>query len=427
VTAPQEPARASPESAHVETIGVALSGGGVRAALFSAGALAEICRYAAARESRLLVSTVSGSSLLALEIAWSDAKSDLEALKQVEERITAYAYWGRRRWWVLLGIVVVGGFVGYSLWEHRHYSFPATVLGSIPFVAGAVLLVAGFFRTQGVWYRTSWLPIRWRVQGTSIYTAQASEFSRQPGRLLSLDDFVFNVTSMTRGVRESFGYNAKSMAGPVRLFAEASAAFPGVFLPRPLPGEEGLFADGGIHDNTGVSYFSDLQSPPQVVIAVDAGVSSPAPTGVPYAFLSRVLSNSTKVLTWMVGSVIAVTVVGAALGAGWISVVAFLVVIAMVVVWVLTLPMSFLAGLWNDAQWFGRGWPITLRVASDLHLAKFQSEQESAGGVLQVVRLGDASVSSRAKTQLWRHKVEVAHELVAEGQQRARAVLDGLR
>jgi len=257
------------------TLGVALSGGGVRAALFSVGALEAVCEYAEQHDKRLVVSTVSGSALLALELAWCDAPTDQDALRLVQERIARYAYWPRRRWWLVASGVVVLSVLAYALLQYRHQSAAGRTLSAEPLVAMAAIMMLALFRTQGIWYRP--LRLTWRRRRPNLYTATPRDFPMINERKLSLNAFVFNATSLAEGTYASFDHAALSATAAVHEYAEASAAFPGVFLPRGLPGASGLYADGGIYDNTGLTYFENHSPSPQHVIAIEAGIAEELP------------------------------------------------------------------------------------------------------------------------------------------------------
>ena len=67
-------------------------------------------------------------------------------------------------------------------------------------------------------------------------------------------------------------------------------------FPGRVPGSEELFADGGIYDNTGVTYFDRLAQRPQYVIAIDAAISSAPPKRLPYALLTALASRTPRAL-----------------------------------------------------------------------------------------------------------------------------------
>lgn len=374
----------------------------------------------------MVISTVSGSALLALELAWSKAATDEEALLQVTKRITKYAYWPRRRWWVIGGSAMFTGVLAYTLWEYRAYSAAATILWSVPIATVAMMALLGLFRTQGIWYRDRAFPINWRHRSPTIYTATPGDFPSTEGRRLTLASFVFNATSLTHGTCVSFDGQALPANGAVREFAEASAAFPGAFLPRRLPERAELFADGGIYDNTGVTYFRGTSTSPKNVIAVDAGVSSPAPKRLPYSFLTALTTKIPGVLATLAGAGAAGAFIGGFLQVGWLPMALFWGLIITVLGLLVLAPLAVLEGAWSDIRWLGRGWPTTLRAASNLHLCNFETAHAARGGRLVVVGLDDAVVALRAKTQLWTLPGDVAEQIVSEGYDRMTERLDEL-
>lgn len=414
-----------------DTVGVALSGGGIRAALFCAGALEAVLEHASAHKKCLRLSTVSGSALLALEWVWSNATTDDAALREVRARIKEYAYWPRRRSWAVASVLALLGAVTYALWSYRRLSASATALWvEVVLALGAAVLLAAF-RTQGIWYRKGLIPVSWRNKQPNIYrnkqpniyTAKPEHFRRACTRMLTLENVVFNATSLTTGDYASFDGAKLPADGAVREFAEASAAFPGAFLPRPLPGRGGLFADGGIYDNTGVTYFRRIDRCPRHVVVVDAGISSAPPKRLPYALLTVLASRTPKALGIITAVLVAGSVLGVLTHVGWLPQVLFWVFLLAILLTLLAVPLAALEGAWSDVRWLGRGWPTTLRVASDLHVTAFKNEHEAHGGLVTIVRLADALPTARTKTQLWKVPPGEADALILAGYEHTQAKL----
>ncbi|MCL2612363.1 MAG: hypothetical protein FWD95_03925 [Nocardioidaceae bacterium] len=116
-------------------------------------------------------------------------------------------------------------------------------------------------------------------------------------------------------------------------------------------------------------------------------------------------------------------VLGALLHLSWVpTVLAGSLVLAVLLMMVLV-PVAAASGALSDIRWLVRGWPTTLRVATELRLANFKSDHESRGGRLTVVRLGDGPVASRTKTQLWKLPDEVARALIRDGHDQTAAKL----
>ncbi|GAA4091222.1 hypothetical protein GCM10023066_28500 [Nocardioides kongjuensis] len=404
------------------TIGVALSGGGVRAALFCAGALRAIVRHAEFKDKQLAVSGVSGSALLAFETAWSSASTDEEALEEAIERIVKYGYWLGRRWWAIAVVVLLSVSIAFPILQGSGSSTAGLLIaiGIAAVIAG--LLAIGLFRTQGIFYRAR--PVAWHP--LPIYSARPSQFGRAPARRLTLDHVVLNATSLNDGSYVSFDRRTFPTDIPVSRLAEASAAFPGVFLPRRLPGRVETLADGGVHDNTGLTYFRRAERRPELVLAIDAGVSSQPPTGTPYSLVLAILRRAPSAIWILMGSVIGSAVVSALLKAPWLSaLIATFALVAFVATIIIVIPIAIVRGFWTDLRWLGRGWPITVRVASDLHREVFTLEHAARGGAVLSVKLESGPEPVRAKTQLWRLKESVARQLVGEGQRRTEELLRG--
>ena len=409
------------------TLGVALSGGGVRAALLGAGALRAARDYAADHDKRILVSTVSGSALLALELAWSHAPNDEAALQDVAARITKHAYWLRRRWWVVASLVLLSAALVYAMWSYRQFSASATSLWAAPILLAVAMMLLALFRTQGLWYRSRRFPIALPHPNPNIYSAMPGDFPKNRERMLTLNNFVFNTTSLTDGRCVSFEGSSLPESGAVREFAEASAAFPGAFLPRALPEVEGLYADGGIYDNTGITYFHRLPRCPKHVVAVDAGVGSTPPAQLPYTSLNSLISRVPRLFGAAITLLLCGSIVAALVGPAWLPDVLFWLFLAAVLLISVVVPFAAFEGAWNDVRWFGRGWPTTLRVTSDLHLERFQTAQEARGGSLSVVTLSGLSEGARAKTQLWKLPDAIASDLLEAGYECTRSALQELR
>ncbi|HEY0889451.1 MAG TPA: patatin-like phospholipase family protein [Nocardioides sp.] len=406
------------------TLGVALSGGGVRAALFSVGALDAVCEYAERQGKRLIVSTVSGSALLALELAWCDAPTDRDALRLVQERVARYAYWPRRRWWLIAsGVVVISALV-YALLQYRHQSAAGRTLSAQPLVAMAAIMMLALFRTQGIWYRPFGLTRRRRRP--NLYTAMPRDFPMFVERKLSLNAFVFNATSLAEGTYASFDHTSFSATAAVREYAEASAAFPGVFLPRGLPGASGLYADGGIYDNTGLTYFENQSPSPQHVIAIEAGIAEEHPPTRPYERLAGLTRRTPRLLGIAAVVTFGGSVLGALLHLSWVQTALAGALVVAVLLMMVLVPVVAATGALSDIRWLVRGWPTTLRVATELRLANFKSRHESRGGRLTVVRLGDGPIAFQAKTQLWKLPDEVAWALIRDGRDQTAAKLETL-
>lgn len=396
----------------VTVIGVAASGGGVRAALFSAGALFAVTECASAQGKRVEVSAVSGSALLALEVAWSEAQTDDQALKEAVTRIVGHGYWVRTRWWIAFGLGMIGLGVGWGLWAS---SDPSSVTKT-PWVAfgliGALILFVILFRTQGILYRKSPIRRKGKVKRT-IYTATVNDFPDLASRRLLLKAFVFNATSLTDGKVASFSGSEIPCNEPVSKFAEASAAFPGVFLARRLPGiGESLFADGGIADNTGTTYFRRCELlAPQTIIAVDASVAPPAPGSIPYARLHRAMEWLPKRLVACLVAVLGIGVIGGLVATAWITTVAVATYFFAMVGVLLFCMGLFWVGVISEFRWFGRGWPITLRSASLQHLINAEACQKEFGGEFKTISLDGVM----AKTQLKPLELERAIEILQKG------------
>ncbi|MFD1251052.1 hypothetical protein ACFQ3F_24890 [Nocardioides ginsengisoli] len=205
------------------TIGVALSGGGVRAALFCAGALRAIVRHAEFKDKQLAVSGVSGSALLAFETAWSSSPTDEEALEEAIERIVKYGYWLGRRWWAVAVAVLISVSIAFPIVQDSGSSAMGLLITIGITAAIAVLLAIGLFRTQGIFYRAR--PVSWHP--LPIYAARPSQFGRAPARRLTLDHVVLNATSLNDGSYVSFDRMTFPTDVPVSRLAEASAAFLG--------------------------------------------------------------------------------------------------------------------------------------------------------------------------------------------------------
>ncbi|GAA3661723.1 hypothetical protein GCM10022237_22010 [Nocardioides ginsengisoli] len=124
------------------------------------------------------------------------------------------------------------------------------------------------------------------------------------------------------------------------------------------------------------------------------------------------------------GSVIGGAVVSAIVKAAWLSaLIATFALVAWVATIIIVIPIAIVRGFWTDLRWLGRGWPITVRVASDLHREVFTLEHAARGGAVLSVKLEGGPEPVRAKTQLWRLKESVARQLVDEGQRRTEELL----
>lgn len=404
-------------------IGVAASGGGVRAALFTAGALFAVSEYANANDRRVVVSTVSGSSLLALEVAHSPHETDAEALRQVVSRVVRYGYWPGKRLWVLFSVLATTGSVVGASWFNRDSSAAETTLWAAYWVTLVAVLIAALFRSQGIWYRRAkGLSRQPRLgRSSSIYRAMPDRFPAPERRRLLLDSMVFNATSLTEGSCHFFQGSGLPANVPVRAFAEASAAFPGVFMASKLPNHgDHLFADGGVVDNTGTLFFTRSQCPPHTVIALDAGLGVVPPPRHPYRWLNSLLNRVPRALFALTALLLASAVAATLTHAAWLVTASGLFIGGSLTVVALALPVAFVDGAVSDLRWLGRGWPITLRAASEERLVNAAAVQRDRGGVLTVVRLRNAA---RAKTQLWPLDRAVAFQVLREGYREASAAL----
>lgn len=389
-------------------IGVAGSGGGIRAALLTAGALVAVNEHAAEHNKSVVLSTVSGSSLLALELAWSRANTDDVALQEAIGRIARFGYWPRKRFWVIILLPTILIAIAFALWNYSEYSAPATAICASFSAAAALVVVAALFRNQGIWYRGAG---KHRGVPGSLYSASPGDFVDDTKRRLRLDTIVFTATSLSTGQAVYFEGRDLPPKSAVRKFAEASAAFPGAVMASRLPGRgEELFADGGISDNTGLYYFEQLTTLPSHVIAVDAGVAAIPPSRQPYVKLNLVLNWLLKPL--LIGLLMALTgsIAGLLIGEEWIATTLMVMFICVVLALGLAIPVLFLEGAVTDIRWLGRGWPITLRTASDLRLRVAESRLSESGGRLSVITMPDAI---EAKTQLSRLPAKLAAEIVS--------------
>jgi len=392
------------------TVGVALSGGGVRAALFSAGALFAACEYAHRNGKRLLLSCVSGSSLLAHELAWSGADTDDEALRQVTGRIARKAYWLSRWLWALFLVLMV--ILVVTLGKHTGHGWDAASILWYLFVfaVGGVELLA-FFRSQGIWYSGTKGPAK-RGEPT-IYSAVPAEYPKHTSRLLHLGAFVFNTTSLNSGERASFPGCDLSPAEKVSRYAMASAAFPGFFLPQQLAGRDNeWFADGGIVDNTGLGYLEELAVAPQRVLVVDAGAH---PTGhrstIPYNFKAPTLKWTLRASA----TLMLVSAVGIGLGSAWTTIVAAVGFVASLATAVLTVLVAIARGAVSDFRWLQSGLTATVRAASNLRWSAFEAHHINLGGSAARLTLPHHAERKQASTQLWSLKTAVTEEIAVHG------------
>lgn len=129
----------------------------------------------------------------------------------------------------------------------------------------------------------------------------------------------------------------------------------------------------------------------------------------------------------MFGAALAVLVCGSVVGVvadvSWLPTALFWLFLAAILTVSLVVPLAAFEGAWNDVRWFGRGWPTTLRVTSDLHLERFRTKHEPRGGSLAVVSLRESSKDAEAKTQLWKLPQDVASKLVDAGYKSTRSRL----
>lgn len=188
-----------------------------------------------------------------------------------------------------------------------------------------------------------------------------------------------------------------------------------------LPGQgDTLFADGGVVDNTGTRYFTSLDRPPHIVVAVDAGVGIVPPPRAPYVGLNRLMNGAFKVSGLQLAASIVCAAASVALAQSWVFTASLIILIVVTAGASLSFPLAFIAGVITDLRWFGRGWPITLRAATDERLTNAGYMLAARSGRLSVVRLSNGN---RAKTQLWPLPQPIAAQILVDGYRQTAATL----
>lgn len=336
-----------PEEADVGAIGVALSGGGVRAALFSLGVLMYIVRSGLNRQVAM-VTSVSGGSITNAAVAAAGDLSKMTAeqfdpiCRRLANRLAKQGsfFLPRLRSLVppVLTLVVLYPIVlMIALWLGGERDMRWMVNNALIIASFAL---AGFITPLGVriLFRQ---PTQRRVYRRLLHSVR--DEAKRPGNpAFSLDKLadsdvthVLCATELVSGQPMFFSrdwvYSPTFGWGEARVGADravyASAAFPGVFPPLKLPtaplkmggGESNrhrpsylVLADGGVYNNLGNDWFnlaeraatvpfgldSRFQPPPRIDYQIIVNASSPSKVmPVPKVPLVRKFLMFTRMMT----------------------------------------------------------------------------------------------------------------------------------
>jgi predicted acylesterase/phospholipase RssA len=278
-------------------VGLALSGGGFRAALFHIGVLARLAELDALRHIEVL-SCVSGGSIIGahyyLELRTLletkpdhliDRQDYIDIVRRIERDFLAGVQANVRM--RMIGNVVANVRMlfsrGYSrthrvgeLYEQRIYSLVGDGNGRTPRWLNGLFMRPhgeglGFHPSYDNWHRSNKVPAL-VLNATSLNTGHAWQFTAswmgEPPA--TLDD---DVDCNDRYRRMYYG-EAPSKYRSFRLgyAVAASSCVPGLFEPLPLvdlyPGRVVQLVDGGVHDNQGIA--SLLEQNCDVILVSDA-------------------------------------------------------------------------------------------------------------------------------------------------------------
>lgn len=271
---------------------LALSGGGIRAALFSAGALiavaeaehdmskrSALARYQGAGELNVASTTaVSGSSLLLGRLILQGAKADhagsrLHHLRTETELLWRHGF--RRRWpgAFLLSALISAAIVAWALDVFSPFQIRPEVLWVVPAALVALLTwrrLVGFTldirrgwiawplaRLRALWRQHRWHGNRHRQDDVSL-------LSDGPIRMVTT-----NLSSQEAALWDPWAPPSKRFGrASMHDLTKASAALPIYRSSVRLDGDPHF--DGGVLDNLGVSY--GLHQPDGWVLSIDAGL-----------------------------------------------------------------------------------------------------------------------------------------------------------
>jgi len=305
-------------AAELKGIGVALSGGGHRAALFDLGVLLYLVRAAKHREIAQ-ISSVSGGSMTNGYVGRSlhfrhctVGEFDTVAGRfagQLADRGTLFAYWQSKAY--VAGLILTGlvSLVAFAFWIRHPQWLPQTWLVPATAIAGLVFLGYFFLQRGAV--------CRWAFR-KSLYTSngrpvQLSELSAPPLHVLCATELQtgsaayflnapFVVTRDSGPSIEYFptlvseGFQTAIMNFELTTAVQASASLPGAFPPVKLPvrGWFGitrravartwervpapymLLVDGGVRDNLGIEWFLRSTAADTTLLIVVNGAANKA-------------------------------------------------------------------------------------------------------------------------------------------------------
>lgn len=274
-------AAAGPAVTVGRALDVAMSGGGIRAALFSGGALLAINQWCALPGARVdKLRAVSGSSLLLgrliaashLDITTKEVRTAGDLLRKELELIAKYGFTPSfARSSFLASTFWVGALLALDTTARRHLGDP----GFPPWVAvplGVIIGIAGYqlLRRQNPFSlertsRTQIVPKDQEIRFDYNATRRCSA--------LPTNDVGFVCTELPSGDPIVLTAHAThhSYGSPLQLYQAvgASAAFPFYSRTYSVGGKD--LADGGIVDNLGVSDFQSGTST-NTVLVIDADV-----------------------------------------------------------------------------------------------------------------------------------------------------------
>lgn len=270
-------------------LGLALSGGGLRATLFHLG----VIKYL--RDINKLgevghISSVSGGSILAAHMVlhWDKYVNGSEQeFKQLSDEILEFSQWdvrGRvlRRWVLAYPLYLIGRFLNFI--SPKLYR----LIAELPF------LHFFFKRTNTFFLMNAYDKKLYKGKNLSELAGPLKpDISILSTNLATSDSCYFNGKVFFDGKTETSAELVN-----ISLAVAASSAFPGFFVPVKLRGDQigqssekrYYLTDGGVHDNLGIRRFLDLgaENFKQIIVS-DAGAAFNMKEGEEFSYINTVL------------------------------------------------------------------------------------------------------------------------------------------
>lgn len=294
-------------------VGLALSGGGFRAALFHAGALARLAELDMLRHVEVL-SCVSGGSIVGalyyLELkrrleTLTDAEMDrsvyIEVVRSVLDALSRAMRGDVRTDALLLSLFswkpsskrteTIGGLLDRRLFR---YGPKPLLLRDLPVNPRGE---EAFHPKRHNWRRWSKVPIL-VLNTTSLNTGHVWQFTASwMGEPPAAIEPMVDAGERLRRLYHDQAPDGALKAVPLGTAVAASAAVPGLFRPVPLrglyPGRTVQLSDGGVHDNQGI--FSLVEQDCRIMIVSD-GSGQLEPQTHPPRMIPGVLQRANNIL-----------------------------------------------------------------------------------------------------------------------------------